>query len=205
MTVGRVAAFSDGVFAIAMTVLVLTIDVPNGIKTTAQLNRALHEEIPAVLSYALSFAVIGRYWMAHHSYMQGVRRVTNGFLGLNLLLLGLIALVPFPTGVLGNYGNFVVPTIMYACMVGSVGLAFGFLEIYTLKAGIARPESNANLRRGIAKSFMGPAVFFASIPIALFVGTAWAKYFWLVMLPVGMLIDRRHARTRDRAPAEGAA
>jgi uncharacterized membrane protein len=189
MTVGRVAAFSDGMFAIAMTVLVLTISVPVGLKTSQQVNTSLRDEIPAVLSFALSFAVIGRYWVAHHAFLRGVRRVNGAFLGLNLLLLGTIALVPFPTSVLGNYGFYVAPTVLYAASIGCVGLTFGILEWYTLRTGLMHDGAAASLRYGIAKSWMAPAVFFTSIPIAVWVSTDWAKYWWLLMVPVGFAIE----------------
>ena len=200
MTVGRVAAFSDGMFAIAMTVLVLTISVPMGLQSGTEINQAIRDEVPALLSFALSFAVIGRYWVAHHSFLRGVERVTGAFLGLNLLLLGCIALVPFPTSLLGEYGRFVVPTVVYAASVGCVGLTFGILEWYTLRRNLVRPGAEAGVRYGIAKSWMAPAVFFTSIPVAFWIGADWAKSWWMLMLPVGIVIERVMKR-REQAEA----
>ena len=101
--VDRLSAFSDGVFAIAITLLVLSIEVPDFDRVS--FGDAWDDLYPQLLSYGLSFVVIGVYWKAHHRMFRTLRRVTNRLLNLNLLLLGLVALIPFPTEMLGNSGG----------------------------------------------------------------------------------------------------
>src|SRR5689334_9150848 len=95
LTPGRVEAFSDGVFAIALTLLVLSLQVPAS-TTDAQLPHALHELLPNVFGYVLSAFVIGLYWLGHHRLFALVRRVDEALLVLNLVLLVLVAALPFP-------------------------------------------------------------------------------------------------------------
>src|SRR3954463_12583090 len=99
--VDRVVAFSDGVFAIAITLLVLSIDVPN--VPDDRLNDALRDLLPFVYTYALSFVIVGLYWLAHHRLFRSLERVDRTLLWINLLVLGVVALIPFPTEVLGRY------------------------------------------------------------------------------------------------------
>src|SRR3954447_15525455 len=100
LSVGRLVAFTDGVFAIAITLLVLNFDEPNG--PDSQLLHQLTDQWPALLAYFLSFAVIGRFWIIHHRVFAVVRRLDGGLLTLNLLFLAFVVLIPFTTEVLGD-------------------------------------------------------------------------------------------------------
>jgi uncharacterized membrane protein len=101
--VARVEAYSDGVFAIAATLLVLEIKIPGDVPDAAALRQALTKQWPAYLSYVLSFTYLGTYWAHHHNVFRHYRRTDHIFLKLNLLFLMLIAVFPFPTGMLGAY------------------------------------------------------------------------------------------------------
>lgn len=101
----RVIAFSDGIFAIAMTLLVVEVAVPtlqdaNSIRELADQLNDMSEQI---VSFFISFAVIGRYWLAHHSFVADLARMDSGLIFRNLVYLALIAFVPFPTALLGDY------------------------------------------------------------------------------------------------------
>ena len=99
MNKNRVEAFSDGVFAIAITLLVLTIAQP---KTYQNLGHQLHTQWPSFAAYVVSFAIIGIMWINHHSVFRHLEYVDRVLLYLNLLLLMTIAFLPYPTGVLGQ-------------------------------------------------------------------------------------------------------
>jgi uncharacterized membrane protein len=98
----RLEAFSDGVFAIAITLLVLEIHVPSGqeLSTSAALADALRALWPSYLAYAIGFSTIGVMWINHHNLLRHVERVDHGLMLANLFLLGLVAFVPFPTALL---------------------------------------------------------------------------------------------------------
>jgi uncharacterized membrane protein len=108
----RVAGLSDGVFAIAMTLLVLGLDVPD--VAAADLADALRDRLPQVLAFALSFLLVANVWWEHHKFFSRLGAVEPGLIALNLALLGCVALVPFPTSLIGNaptVGAAVVPFI----------------------------------------------------------------------------------------------
>ena len=99
MSKGRLESFSDGVFAIAITLLVLTIAQPTGY---ADLAGQLRDRWPSFAAYAVSFGVIGIMWLNHHSIMGHIARVDRGLAYLNMLLLMSIAFLPYPTGIFGE-------------------------------------------------------------------------------------------------------
>lgn len=98
---GRVVNLSDAVFAIAITVLVLTIEVPD--VAPGELAGALRQELPQLAAYALAFALVASQWYLHHKLCSRLATMERGFVLLNLVYLGLVALVPLPTGVFGRY------------------------------------------------------------------------------------------------------
>lgn len=98
--VDRVLAFSDGVFAIAITLLVLNLNVP---VVSQDLLGALKKEWPAYVSYVLSFAIIGIVWASHHHMFRNITRSDHTFLLINILFLMWVAVIPFPTNLLAHY------------------------------------------------------------------------------------------------------
>ncbi len=119
----RINALSDGVFAIAITLLVLNIEVPNDIPAdlvAQELPGRLAALVPDLLSYAVSFLVIGSYWMAHRAIFQGIRALDRGLMWLNILFLMFVAFLPFPTALLDEYPNYQLPVALYA---GSLAVA----------------------------------------------------------------------------------
>ena len=95
----RTLAFTDGLFAIAMTLLVVDLSVPviRDTDSVLQLANALSDDKETFVSFFISFAVIGRYWLAHHAYISGLARIDRGLIALNLVYLAFIAFLPFPT------------------------------------------------------------------------------------------------------------
>jgi uncharacterized membrane protein len=119
----RVANLSDAVFAIAMTLLVLTIDVPD--VPTADLASALREDLPQLGAYALAFALIASQWYMHHKLFYRLAWMERGLLVINLVYLGLVALVPFPTSVFGTHPTStaaVVPFLALFVVINLVAL-----------------------------------------------------------------------------------
>ena len=144
---------------------------------------------PQLLTYAISFAVIGRYWIAHHAMFRSLRRVDVNLLWINLVLLGFIALLPFPTQVLGQYGDTTLGTIVYAialCAVGSMSLV---TEWYADHAALTPPKPGGRMRAELLGGGVVVAVFGLSIPIAL-ASPTYAKLFWVLILPLGFAADR---------------
>ena len=192
----RVGAFSDGVFAIAITVLVLTISMPT--VPASELDDALRDLIRPVLAYFLSFYVVGVYWFSHHKMWHFIRRVDSRFLALNMVLLAFVALLPFPTDLMGTYGQTREATIIYAVAVSLTGIASTALWWYV-------SENNRLLRDDTPQDYVrisrlrgasAPVIFLCSIPIA-FVDPDLAKLTWLALVPLHIWLSRQHGNVYE--------
>jgi uncharacterized membrane protein len=180
----RTISFSDGVFAVAITLLVLKVEIPDlPSESGSQLRHALDETLPALLSYFIGFYVIGKFWLGHHSLFGKLTGIDGRLLNVNLLYLSLIALLPFPTGVLGEHGQIPGAVAIFAGAVALAGLAEGLLLWTALRAGLAGPELVAQRRQHFYETLNVPVIFALSIPIA-FVSPDGAKYFWLALFPL---------------------
>ncbi|OJY39885.1 TMEM175 family protein [Pseudonocardia sp. 73-21] len=186
----RLAAFSDGVFAIAITLLVLPLadaEIDPG-----HVGESLAALAPRGLTFALSFAVIGRYWLVHHDNVRALVRSDRGLLVLNLAFLFCIAFMPFPTSVLGGTDGGTAATVLYAVTIIATSVAAAALWWYaTFHRKLVDPEvhSDAHAREAITGSLSAAVAFLPSIPLA-FIDPTWAKYSWLLAVPLGFLADR---------------
>ncbi len=185
----RLAAFSDGVFAIAITLLVLPLtEAEIHAETLAADLAAL---VPKALTFALSFAVIGRFWLLHHGDLRHITRTDDPLLVLNLVFLFTIAFMPFPTALLGETSDSAAAAILYAATIMAASLASTAMWWYCARRGLldaeqARPQQvRANLAGGLAAA----AAFVPSIPLAL-VSPDWAKISWLLLIPFGRIGGR---------------
>jgi uncharacterized membrane protein len=193
----RVVFFSDAVFAIAMTVLVLTLQLPAG-TTDAEVAHALRAALPSVYTYALSFAVISLYWLAHHRMFRYVRRLDPALLALNLAMLGFVAFVPFPTSVLGDHGRTTAAVVFYASTMAILGSLISALWYYASHEHLIAPDTPSMfVRHSLWRGLAVPIVFAASIPIA-FVSPRAAEYFWLSIVIWRLLLRRHYGSLRPR-------
>ena len=171
-TTARLEAFSDGVLAIAITLLVLEIRVP-AVPKGSTLAHELLTLWPKYAVFTVSFVTIGIMWINHHALFQGVARVDRALLFLNLLLLLSISFVPFPTAVLGDYlrdgdsGH--AAAALYGTNMLFVGI--GFLALW--RRLLAHPElrstdlDDAGVRQAIRRTIIGPVAYASSIVVAL--------------------------------------
>ena len=193
--VGRLLALSDGVFAIAMTLLVLGIPVPQLVNPSeADMQGALRNALPAVGSFALSFVLVGVYWMGHRRLLKGVVRTDVRLTWLNLLMLLLVCIVPFTAALLSRYGDLATAVIIYAANLALLGLLSLALRLQSWLLVSVAPTRRERAET-IITSLFGTAVFAASIPIALR-SPELAKYSWLVLLLVGGVFGRRPRNLR---------
>src|SRR4051812_9026863 len=176
LSVGRLIAFTDGVFAIAITLLVLNFDEPSGSDT--EVLHELTKQWPSLLAYFLSFAVIGRFWIVHHRVFSVVRRVDSGLVTLNLVYLAFIVVIPFTTEVLGDYSDTTEAVVLYAAAIGGVAL-FNWLMIRpALEREHVHPEHREITEPfGDTAALVNPAVFLLSIPVG-FVSPLASELMW---------------------------
>lgn len=186
----RIVAFSDGVFAIAITLLVLNLGVPDHIKGD-DLDHALWAQRQDLLAYALSFAVIGRFWIVHHRFFASVVGFDGRLLGLNLFYLGWIALFPFSAQVFGDHADDTAAIVLYALNLAGIVLVGLLMANDARRAGLAKPTPE-EAREGRRRAAIVASVFLASIPVA-FVDPRIAPFLWLALFldPVGRRVRRR--------------
>lgn len=186
--VGRIQAFSDAVFAIAITLLVLDLDIPASTDPD-RLTSALGDLWPQYLAFALSFAVIGMYWISHHATFRFVQRYDGTLLWLNLLLLATIVAIPFPTRVLADFGDTRSAVVLYAGVLCAAGTASAVLWWYAARRDLLRPDlDDTAIRVRLRRALSAPVVFAVSIPVAL--ATPNAVYLWLLLFVADPVNDR---------------
>jgi TMEM175 potassium channel family protein len=170
MTTDRLEAFSDGVFAIAITLLVLEIGVPEA--GEGGLWQALAAEWPSFAAFTVSFFVIGIIWVNHHGVMDSVQRVDRTLLFLNLLLLFFVAFIPFPTALVAEHLDAgvdeEVAAAVYAGAMSLISVSFGALRthIYARRDQLGLDLTEEEIRRRARLFSAGTPVYLVSIGIA---------------------------------------
>jgi uncharacterized membrane protein len=189
MTKGRLEAFSDGVLAIVITIMVLELDVPHGDATP----EALAPIVPVFISYALSFVFIGIYWNNHHHMLHAAPRVDGRVLWANLHLLFWLSLIPFVTGWMGENHFAAWPSALYGVVLSLAGIAYFILA----RVLIAVNGRDSALAKAVGKDVKGRVsivLYLAAIPLALLAG--WLALAIYVIVAIMWLVpDRRIEKT----------
>jgi uncharacterized membrane protein len=187
MTRSRLEAFSDGVIAIIITIMVLELKVPHGDNLAA-----LRPLLPVFLSYVLSFLYVGIYWNNHHHLFHSTMHVSAGILWANLHLLFWLSLFPFATGWMGENQFTAVPTAVYGVVLLMAAVAYYTLQL----AIIARQGPESLLARALGQDWKGKlslGVYLVAIPLALV--NPWISNALYVLVALWWLVpDRRIER-----------
>ena len=168
MNKARAESFSDGVFAFTI-LLVLGIPIPD-LQTggNQELREALIRALPQLVPYVTSFATIGIIWLNHHAMFHGLERVEHTTLTLNLLLLLVVAFIPYPTAVLSRYGALPTSAFLYGAVLTLLGITYSLLWWHIVQRRLSSSVGNkADARRKIRRNLMGPAVYSAATLTAL--------------------------------------
>jgi uncharacterized membrane protein len=192
---GRLEAFSDGVIAILITIMVLELHTPPGTSW-----HALAHELPVLLAYALSFVYLGIYWNNHHHMLAAVSRVTGGAMWANLHLLFWLSLIPFSTAWMSEHRFPSVPTAVYGIVLLNSAIAYYILQTMLLRAegeqSVLRTALGQDVKGKISPLLycLGIGLSFVDrwLALAVYVGVA---LMWLVP-------DRRVERHVAVAPAK---
>jgi uncharacterized membrane protein len=184
MTAARLEAFSDGVMAIIITIMVLEMKVPHGSGLSD-----LRPLLPVFLSYVLSFFYVGIYWNNHHHMLHACTRVTGSILWANLHLLFWLSLFPFTTGWMGENHFTAVPTALYGIVLLMAGIAY-----YLLQQAIIRSQGqNSILKEAIGRDWKGklsPMLYIVAIAATLRSASAAQAILVLAAL-IWLIPDRR--------------
>lgn len=181
----RLISLSDGVFAFAMTLLIVSIDVPNISDAAAKdhLYRDILDLWPQIVSYVIGFLVIGSLWAAHRRIFSRVRDYDNRLIRLNIVLLMLIAFLPFATGVLGQYGNIAASTILYSLILAATSLIFILIldHLDRNRLLLTRGGTGFDFARAKVRHLVTGGIFLLSIPAALAL-PGYAQIWWLLLV-----------------------
>ena len=149
------------------------------------------ETLPQMGGFALSFAVIGLFWIAHHGLFRHIKGFNRTLIMLNLLFLGCVAFLPYPTSLVSAAGDQVPATLFYAASIIAAGVAETAVWLYAIHIReLALPGVPPVVHRWVLlRILMTPVVFLVSVPVAI-VRPDLAKYLWLLLIPVGMVLRR---------------
>jgi uncharacterized membrane protein len=192
MEKNRLEAFSDGVIAIIITIMVLEMKVPHGNDLAA-----LKPVFPVFLSYVLSFIYVGIYWNNHHHMLHATKRVSGGILWANLHLLFWLSLFPFTTGWMGENQLAAMPTATYGCVLFMAAISYWILQ----RAIIRQQGTRSLLAEAVGVDWKGklsPVVYAMAILLA-FVSPWIANGLFILVALIWLIPDRRIERLLTRA------
>jgi uncharacterized membrane protein len=172
----RIAAFSDGVFAVAITLLVLDLHVPSD--HLVPLRELLHAETASYVLFVVSFAIVGIKWLNHHRMLQQIRRADTTLTLLNLALLLGVSVVPFTTALLGHYlatPDAALASAVYGIVWTLNGMTYTAVLGYAQRAGLTVDDGNTPAERRVFQLYalgplgyaFGAAMSFVSVPVAI--------------------------------------
>ncbi|HYW08359.1 MAG TPA: TMEM175 family protein [Longimicrobium sp.] len=194
MNTSRLEAFSDGVLAIVITIMVLEFEVPHGSGLAA-----LRPLAPVALSYLLSFVYVGIYWNNHHHMLQVTRHVGGNIMWANLHLLFWLSLVPFVTAWMGANDFAPVPTAAYGVVLLMAAIAYAILQ----RVIMATPGTGDVLRRAVGRDLKGklsPLIYLVAVPLSL--ARPWmGGVLYAVVALMWLAPDRRIERAAAEASA----
>ncbi len=205
--ISRLMAFSDGVFAVAITLLVFTVPVPTIAQNDAlsRLPAALLQTAPPLLTFALSFFLVGFYWIRHHQQFRQVVSADVWLLWLNLVVLFLVCLLPFSSGVVGRYHNTVIGAEVYALNLALIAIAFSALYMYASRAQQVRPLPPGMGTGFFSQGLLLPIVVVALVMVLAPLNLVAAYVIGVALLAIVSIYTAAVPRTVSLAPLKGAA
>jgi uncharacterized membrane protein len=187
----RLEAFSDGVIAILITIMILELKIPEGTDL-----HALRPLVPTLLTYVLSFVLLGIYWNNHHHMLSTTEHVNGTVLWANLHLLFWLSLVPFVTGWMGEHHFGPLPTAVYGAVQFAAAIAYTILQSTIIRLEGPRSKLAAAVKKDV-KGKLSAIMWFVAIPLA-FVQTWIALGLYIAVACIWLVPDRRIERTLQR-------
>ena len=189
-------SFSDALFAFSITLMALSIELPNLHNNILepQLTKLLGQElIPNIIHYLISFLVVGVYWIAYHRIFEYIKRTDLTLIWLNLVFLLFISLVAYFTGLLSTYGTYRIVVISFASILATTGFISVLMWWYaTNNRRLVDENLQSNLvRYYLIRGLVSPLTFLVSIGVS-FIDVQSALYFWIVIFPASSIVSKIH-------------
>ncbi len=195
----RLVFFSDAVFAIAITLLVLDLRLPPPVHGVISLGGL----IPKLIGFGISFFVIGIYWLSHHRLFDGLKDQDGPVRVANLVFLAAIVFLPFPTSVVAEMPGSPGPVVAYALSVAAAGLLLVVLVLVARRPGLMRPgETRGGTARWVIRSLAAPLVFIATTLVAGRNATL-AMLLWMAVAPTVPIFDQIGRMAQRRIDGAG--
>ncbi|MGH2347904.1 MAG: TMEM175 family protein [bacterium] len=187
---GRVYLFSDAVFAIAITLIVLGFDLPHDLEI-AEVPGRLAGELPDFLSFMFGFWILSFFWITHHRMFRHIDQMNQGLLIWNMLVLLCVAFLPFAIVTFGDYPESTTTVILFAAAQAATALACAGMWNYAARTRLVRANTDPGILRHVnSRMLIVGIVFLLSIPVAL-VSRPAAYLMWPLVLIVFYVVDRR--------------
>jgi uncharacterized membrane protein len=187
----RVSFFTDAVYAIAMTLLVVELRVPAGLDAPGALQEALWEERIGILGFFIGFVLLGRYWLAHHQFFASLRSIDGRLISLNLVYLAFVAFMPFPVALISRYEDNPLSFYLFAGCMAIISLLEVVMFLHAARRGHTRFRATPPvIRFGLVASGTPVLVMLASFALAV-LDTTYALLSWLILIPFGTYMHRR--------------
>lgn len=195
----RLNGFSDAVFAVAITLLILTLDVPE-ISDIGQLPSELKALWPKFEGFLISFVIIGAFWISHHVVFRFLNRHKTGLLWINLFFLMFIVLLPFSTDLMSEYNDSVCAVVLYDLNMIAVSALLCLLWWYvSYRYKLVEEGLDPAMRRHMLLNFASMSIIFAvSLGIA-FVAPSNSQFLYLLLIPNALVLEHIHRKNRNKA------
>lgn len=189
----RVSFFSDAVFAIAMTLLVVELKPPHlgeSAGTPGALGAAVLSSWTEIFGFFLGFALLGQYWMAHHAFFASLRSIDRRMISLNLVYLAFVAFMPYPVALISNFEETPVAFMLFALTMATISMIEVAMFRHAERMGHLRMALTPRETRSATMAAAAPcAVMLASLPLAA-ISTTLALLSWLTLFPISAAIHR---------------
>jgi uncharacterized membrane protein len=194
LTTRRIEALADGIFAIAMTLLVLTLTLPDATQTELSLSQLLADQWPKFFNYALSFLLLAIFWIVHHQQFHVIRRTDRRHVWINIGILMFVALMPFSTDVVGNYEHETLAELLFSANLLVLGLLFLLNWWYACwNHRLVDPDlDRETIVGGIRRNCVTPVVAAISMVLSLFV-PRWGLMVYMLIPFIHLLPWFRHS------------
>lgn len=196
---GRAVGFFDATYALALTLLVTTLDVGDSRANWIDLGALENAVGSQFVAFLISFGVIAIFWLHNHRLLSQFASIDLPLIVLNLVLVGTIVLLPFTTEALGggNVNDLPLPTVVYAANIAAASILNAVVYETARRRGLLREAPDRQTARANVLGALGPAaVFLCSIPIAYLASAEAARWFWLSIVVVGPLAGSRSLQRR---------
>lgn len=194
----RILAFTDGVFAIAITLLVLQIEVPQGLTSNADFLDEFGDLWPDLFAFGISFVVIGVYWVNHHRLMRMVDEYDHSLMGVTMLYLFWVVLLPFSSQLIGEYGSKVtLSTVFYIVNLALIAGSQALMIRVIISHRLGEKKWSWELESSFKSSLFMTAVFVLTAPLGLLLG-GWTPLLWFILFRLDPFQRERTKLDKDR-------